>query len=290
MNLRLLQIFQTVCEEGNITKAAQRLYMTQPAVSHAIHDLEKELHVQMFDRFGKRIYLNETGRTFLLHAQSVLHSYDELVRHIPQLEEEACIRIGASSTIANDLLPDVLQKFASRFSSALVQVHVDSAVNIMDSLYRHAIDFALVEGAINHGEWSKILLSSSELQVVCGKEHSLHDKDTIAWEDVSNQVWLLREKGSAARDTFDSACQIKQIQINPAWTSVNSQVLLQAVRANLGITILPESIIDACPCKEQLHILHIGENQLHCDHHIVYNKGLLLNQPMSCLFDLLQGK
>lgn len=288
MNLRTLQIFDQVCKEGNITKAAEKLYMTQPAVSHTIHDLEEELHIQLFDRYGKRIYLNETGKSFWQRVQRVLISYDELTQHLPLLEEEACIRIGSSITIANDHLPRHLHLFKELYPHTPVQVHVESAANILMRLERHEIDIALVEGVVPHEEWEKQFFSSYELLVVCASKNPLSQKAIITWDDVKKHHWLLREKGSAVRDSFDSACRLQQIVIEPDWTSVNSQALLQAVRMDLGLTILPDFIINTCPYQDALHILHIEGAILRNDNHIVYDKNLFMSEPIQALLGFLK--
>ena len=289
MNIRLLQIFSKVCEEGTITKASEKLYMTQPAVSHAIHDLEAELQVKLFHRYGKRIYLNETGKLFLERVERLLLSYDELTQHIPFLEEESCIRIGSSITIANDQLPKVLQQFKKRYPHTEVQVHVESAANILHRLQQHEIDIALVEGLIQNAHCKKRLFSSYRLLVICSSKHPLAQKHAITWEEVKAQTWLLREQGSAARDTFDSACHLHQISIVPLWISVNSQALLQAVRADLGITILPDFIINSCPFRNELHVLSIEQEELRNDNHIVYDSGLYLSQPIIDFMQLLEN-
>lgn len=288
MNLRSLQIFDAVCEEENITKAAHRLYMTQPAVSHAIRELEEELHVQLFHRYGKRISLNETGAVFHQRVQRVLLSYNELMHHILTLEEEACIRIGSSITIANDRLPHILKKFKDGYPHTPVTVTVESAANILERLRVHTIDIAIVEGMVHHEDWKQIFFSSYDLKVICAKKNILSKKQSIRWDMVSSLPWLLREKGSAVRDTFDSACHLHQILIEPVWTSVNSQALLQAVRADLGITILPDFIMQVCPFHDELHILDIEQETLRNDNHIVYDKNLFLSEPTTALINLLK--
>ncbi|MEG0273873.1 MAG: LysR family transcriptional regulator [Longicatena sp.] len=288
MNIKMLQIFQKVCEEENITKAAAKLYMTQPAVSLAIKELEEELQVQLFDRFGKRIYLNAIGKAYLSKVQRVLHSYEDLIHISPSLEENCTIHLGSSITIANDHLPRVLQEFKKIYPNVKVVVCVESASKILQRLQQHTIDLALVEGVVVNEDWQQLRFSSYDLQILCHKEHPLAKKQTIEWNEVTKYQWLLREKGSAARDTFDSACRLHQMVIEPLWTSVNSQALLQAVRHNLGVSILPDSIIQTCPFRKELHTLTIRNEILCNENHIVYDKGLFLNEPLKTLLSTLQ--
>lgn len=289
MNLRTLQIFQTVCEEGTITKAAKKLFMTQPAISRAIHELEIELNLHLFERYGKRIHLNECGEVFLRYAQRVLVSYDDLKDSVTSIPFQAKIKIGSSITIANDILPNALATFKKKYPQTPVEVVVESASKVLARLQEHLIDIALVEGIVNHHDWIQEHFSSYELCIICSKHHQLASKDMITWSDIATQDWLLREKGSAARDTFDSACRLHQIVIKPIWTSVNSQALLQATRKNLGITILPKSIVDLYPYVMDLHVLCLENHILKNDDHIVYDKKLFKTDVLLYLIECMKA-
>ena len=288
MNLRTLQIFQCVCEEETITTAAKKLFMTQPAISHAIRELEEELQLKVFDRKGKRIFLNEKGRVFLQQTQRVLTSFDELVNSVYTIEEETKIRIGSSITIANDVLPKALTKFKEVYPNTPVEVHVERATDVMGRLRNRSIDIALVEGVVHQEEYHILPLSSYQLHIVCSKKHPLAKHSTLKWCDVSKYAWLLREKGSAVRDTFDSACLLHQIYIEPIWTSVNSQALLQAVKENLGLAILPEFIVNMYPFLDELHIVSLEDQSLRNENHIVYDKKMYISDVSKYLIQCLQ--
>lgn len=288
MNLKILQIFQTVCEEGTITKAAKKLFMTQPAISRAIHELEIELNLQLFERYGKRIHLNESGELFLRYAQRVLVSYDDLKKSVISIPFQAKIKIGSSITIANDILPSALATFKKKYPQTPIEVVVESASNVLARLKEHQIDIALVEGIVDDKNWVQEHISSYELCIVCSKQHELANNMIITWNNILKQNWLLREKGSAARDTFESACLLHQIVLKPIWTSVNSQALLQATRENLGITILPKSIVDMYPYIMDLHVLCLEDQSLRNENHIVYDKKLFLSDVLCYLIECLK--
>lgn len=292
MNIRALKIFQSVCEEGTITNAAHKLYMTQPAVSHAIHDLEEELKLPLFERMGKRIYLNEHGKLFLKHTQRVLSSFEDLESSVASIQSEAKIRIGSSITIANDFLPSILVAFKKQFPHTPVEVCVERASIVLKRLENRTIDIALVEGIISNPEWIQQYITSYPLRIVCSKNHFLAGKKHITWDEVKQQEWLLRESGSAVRESFESACQLHHIKINPMWTSVNSQALLQAVRVNLGLSILPDMIIETCPFRNELYVLDIAGTPMINENHIVYSKGLFMSEVINKFIriTLKQGK
>lgn len=98
MTIRRLYIFKTVCEEGSVTGAAKKLYMTQPAVSHVIHELEEELGTVLFDRISKKVFLNQTGKLLLKKTVRILELYEDLEKGVYDLENQAVLRVGASIT------------------------------------------------------------------------------------------------------------------------------------------------------------------------------------------------
>lgn len=288
MNIRQLRIFQSVCEEGNITKAAQKLYMSQPAVSHVIHELEEELGSILFDRIGKRIYINEVGRLFLQRVERMLLSYDELEKGIPLLEEEAMLRIGSSITIANDWLPKAMATFQKEYPKTPVQVYVDSAKKILDKLLRHEIDIALIEGVVSDERLEWITFDSYKLYVICSIKNVLAKRKEITCQELQQQTWLLREVGSAARDTFDSALLVKQISVTPTWTSINSQALIQAVKQDLGLSVLPDRLLHDRDLDE-ITPLRIKGIKLINENHIVYQKGIYLTKAIKNFMNIMKS-
>ena len=102
MDIRRFRIFQTVAEEKSFTRAAQKLFMTQPAVSKAIQELELELHLALFERFPKKTILTPEGEQFLDQVQQLLQLYDTMKQKAAILQESSVLRIGSSITIANE--------------------------------------------------------------------------------------------------------------------------------------------------------------------------------------------
>lgn len=286
MSIRLLYIFKIVCECESITVASQKLFMSQPAVTHAIQELEQRVAICLFERIGKRLYISESGRQFYQKVCAFLTMYEELEESAKQLEEAPSLRIGSSITNAYVLLPGMLKKFRLEYPKP-VQVIVDNAAHIEEKLMRNEIDMALIEGAVTSSHWLRIPLSSFAIAIFCAPSHPLAHHEPLTLQELEHEVWLLREKGSAIRDTIDSACLLKDIILEPMWESVNSQVLVQAVKQGLGISALPRDLI-----QEELNrkaICEISLQQpLSCVNHIVYHKEKHLHKAMSQLLALCE--
>ena len=272
MNLKQLRIFQKVCATGNMTKASEKLYMTQPAVSHVISALEAELGYPLFDRISRKIYLNDAGSLFLSKTNKLLESFEDLKQSAKDIGACPTLRIGSSITIANFTLPKIMKQLSVQNLPASYKVIVENAAEIEQKLLQNEIDIALIEGVIYHPQLIKIPFSSHELYVICSAEHPLAGKKSISLRELAGCPLLLREKGSAVRSAFDSALLIKNISLEPDWVSVNSQALIQAVLLNLGVTVLPKILVEKEIKSGLLRAKRIEGIRLTTVNHIVYHK------------------
>lgn len=290
MNIRHLRIFKMVCEEESITKAAEKLFMTQPAVSKAINELEKHLDVYLFDRISRKVYLNETGKLFLKKVIKVLDLYNDLEQSVKELEDNAMIKIGSSITIANFILPKSIVEFEKLYQHTPIEVTVGNAVKIEEMLYNNEIDLGLIEGVIYNEELMKIPISSYTLAIICSPKHKLALKEPIDINKLLQERLLLREKGSAIRDVFDSALLLHNLSANPEWTSINSQSLIYAVKQNLGISVLPKILVEEEITKGELFEITVNSFELVNVNHIVFHKDKVQTNSYKTLVELIKDQ
>lgn len=288
MNMRQLTIFKTVCEELNFTKAGQKLYMTQPAISHVIGELEKETKCVLFDRISRKVYLTEAGKQLYEKVIHLLELYEDLTDHISVLEETAPLRIGSSITIANFWLPRFLLKLKKEQKQIQWKVEINIASQIEKKLIQNELDLALVEGIVRGKNLIKIPFSSYRMAAVCACGHPFACKKRISISEFLQEPILLREKGSAIRDTIDSAFLLHHVYLEPSWTSVNSQSLIYAVKEGLGMTILPELLVQEEVQKGNLAMLEIEEMELVNQNSILYHKDKFCSQNMKKLIEVIQ--
>jgi DNA-binding transcriptional LysR family regulator len=290
MKIRHLRIFKMVCEEESITKAAEKLYITQPAVSNAISELESHLGVYLFDRISRKIYLNETGRLFLTKVIKMLDLYDNLEQNVKELEENATIKIGSSITIANFILPKAIVDFETIYKNTPTKITIGNAEKIEEMLYNNEIDLGLIEGVIYNEELIKVPFSSYKLAIICSPKHKLALKDPIDINKLIQERLLLREKGSAIRDVFDSALLLHNLTANPEWTSINSQALIYAVKQNLGISILPKILVEEEISKGEIFEIKVNDFELVNVNHIVFHKDKFQTKSFKTLIEIIKNK
>lgn len=288
MNIRHLQIFKTVCEEMSFTRAADKLYMTQPAVSHVIADLESETGHILFERIARKIYITEAGKILLEKAVRILELYEELEKNFYMSDEDIPIHIGSSITIGNFWLSSILKKFQEKFPKTSVKVTIDSTVNIEEKLNRNEIDIAFLEGVIQNRKLEKKPFSSYNIGAYCSPNFFQKNKKEITLEELIRYPLLLREKGSAIRDCFDSALRIKGLSADPAWTSVNSQALIQGAKNEMGIAILPKNIISHELKSGELIELKIKDTLLQNWNYVVYHRDKNLTVPLKTIIEIAE--
>ena len=264
--------------------------MTQPAVSQAISDLESHLGILLFDRISRRLYLNENGKLFLAKTIQLLDLYDDLEQGARELERCATIRVGSSITIANFILPQVIQRFEVICPETPTKVTVDNAGNIEAMLLNNEIDLGLVEGAVYQEQLTKIPFSAYHLAVICGPNHKFAHGEQVDVNTFVKERLLLREKGSAIRDIFDSALLLHNITVSPGWTSINSQALIQAVKQNLGISVLPTILVEKELSTKEVCEVPVGDLELVSVNHIVFHRDKVQGESFKALIKIIEDK
>lgn len=242
MTLRHYQIFQAVSRTGNFTRAAEELFITQSAVSHAVRELEQAVGTPLFDRLSRQVRLTRSGELLLDEVLPILASCRRLEARIGNLEQRSPIQLVSSITAASFFLPRLLQEYGRLYPDILVSVQVVSAAQAVKALRRGAADIALTEGAMPQGPFQAQVLGSYSLPAVCALHYPVRGS-RLSLADFCTEKLLLREKGSAIRDTLDSALYLSGYSVYPVWCSVNSPALLAAARAGLGIAVLPDLLV-----------------------------------------------
>jgi DNA-binding transcriptional LysR family regulator len=241
MNIRQLEIFTAVAERESITRAAAHLYLTQPAVSKAIRELESDVGTKLFDRLDHRLRLNAAGRSFRIQAQRLMQDWTQLANFGTTQTQALPLRVGVSLTIGQNLLPQAITRFRQMHPQTPLKLFAENVTQIKQRLLRGDIELAFIEGAARGRSFSSTLISRYELQVVAAPDFACADQ--ISAQELLELPLLLREPGSTLRDCLDDAIRPLDLETEPVLESVNTTVLIGAAQAGLGLTILPAPLI-----------------------------------------------
>lgn len=238
MNIDILKIFVTVAEQKHFSRAAELLNLSQPGVSMHIRNLENEFDTMLIHRSPKHVQLTEAGNILYIRAKQMLALYEEAKQEINELHNvvTGTLRIGASFTIGEYLLPKILADYANENPHVEVNTFISNTVEVLQSLRSNQIDIGLVEGRVLYTDIDTETFMEDEMKLIAPPNHPL----TCEEDSLQNQVWVLRETGSGTRAYSDRFIHDHQLKLKRYFTFSSIQSVKEAVAAGLGIAILSD--------------------------------------------------
>ena len=240
VTLRQLEIFEKVAACRHVTKAGRELFITQSAVSMAIAELEKFAGAPLFERRGKQLVLNGRGQLIVSRVQDVLRQ----VGVIEQLMVESVgepigiLRVGASTTVGNYLLPDFVGEFTRHYPRAKVLLQVGNTSQIEHAVESGELDLGIIEGPPHAGALDATRWRGDELVVVVGGGHPWAAIKKASRAMLEQASWIMREKGSGTREVLESAMRKKGINFIISMELGHTEAIKKAVEAGLGVSCL----------------------------------------------------
>lgn len=240
LSLRKLEIFVRVADEGHVTRAAETLLISQSAVSMALGELEKDAGGPLFMRQGRKLLLNERGRNLLQGARDILQRCRNFEHQLHDSLDEPVgeIRIGASTTIGNYLLPAMMAEFSRRYPRAKAQLQVGNTQQIETALEKGELEIGLIEGPSHASALEIHPWRDDELVVIVGKGHSWTEKKCVDGEMLKSADWIIREKGSGTREVFERALDQISGNVTPHLELGHTEAIKKAVESGLGVGCL----------------------------------------------------
>lgn len=211
-----LKTFVSVARLRSFTRAALELYITQPAVTRHIKELEAQLGTTLLDRSGGRVALTKAGEVMLFHAEKILDSYRRMQFDMNLLTGNFTgeLRIGASSTIAQYILPPCLARFSARYPDIRTSLDTGNSRQMVQALFSHSIDLALVEGEARHNGIHYQPFMRDELVLVTGSRSAYASRDTISPQELPTLPIVLRENGSGTLEVIERRLSEHHIKLS----------------------------------------------------------------------------
>jgi DNA-binding transcriptional LysR family regulator len=274
-----LKVFLTVSDLGSFTKAAEALYISQPAVTKHVRELEQEYGLSLFERKGNSIQLTEAGSIVRQYAGQIFESYRSLEFELSTLKQQLSgrLRLGASTTIAQYVLPPILAAFNQRFSD--ISRIIEKAV--MDK----EIDLGLVENSSRNKSLKYTPFLNDELVLLTSTHHQLYKKEPINLKTLTQIPLVLREKGSGTLEVLEKFLRtegysLKDLDIRMYLGS--SEGIKSYMMASTCCSIVSIRTVEKEVAASQLRILSIEQVRLQRSLSFVHLQGQ--PEPLSALF------
>lgn len=263
LSLRQLQVFLGIAETGTTSAAGQKIALSQSATSAALNELEAALQVQLFDRVGKGLLLNENGRLLLPQAHLVLDAVRSMEAQFTQPDAAwPGLRIAASTTIGNYYLPDLFAHLQSTVAasktSGLPSLFIGNTGDVVQRIENYAADIGFIEGECHQAGIVVEPWLQEQLIVVCHPQHALAQAagQRCSVSDLQKEAWLLREAGSGTRETVEQYLSQQLQSFRCAGELGNSEAIKYAVAAGLGLSCLSVAVVQELLAAGRLIQLH----------------------------------
>lgn len=259
LDFRLL-VFQRVARSNSFTKAAEDLYITQPAVTKHIKELESEFEIRLFDRVGNKIALTTAGSLLLSYAEQILLLHNDMKFELSQLRsgQEGKLRVGASTTIAQYIIPTALAKFSNRFPEIDLSMLNGNTQFIEELLIRNEIEMGIVEGMPSHSDIRYTPFLEDELVVFTSAQNQILPR-TVSNEGFMKLPLVLRERGSGTLEIIEKTIQHSQISpkhLNIIMYLGSTEAIKTFIRTGNGVGIVSRYAIEQELLNNTFRIIH----------------------------------
>ena len=246
ISLRQIEVFFLTANLGSITKAANSLYISQAAASMALKEFEIQLGEKLFDRVGKKLLLNESGRAAVGMASGIVGQASELTNYFSDKSRlYGDLTIGASSTIGNYILPEYVADFIRTNSLTKVKLDVGNTEDIIKKVMQFKVDVGFIEGNCYEPEIIVTSWRDDKLAVFSSRKHPLVTKpEPPKIEDLETCNWVLRERGSGTRAIFENEINALSIKINVILELGHTEAIKNVVAKGTEISCLSQYALD----------------------------------------------
>lgn len=252
-----LQVFVTVADKQNFSRAAETLHMTQPAVSQYIQSIERTMGTKLLDRSNKFVRLNKAGEIVYHHAKEILGLYTKMQALVDDLTNTASgvLSIGASYTFGEYVLPHIIARMREQYPLIKPAITIGNTHEIEELVNSNTIDLGIVEGEVKNLKLKIEEIAEDFMDVIVSAHHPLAMKKNLKLSDLENEMWIVREQGSGTREATDGMFARFHLTPQNIMEFGSTQIIKESVEAGLGVSLLSQRVIHKELTLQKLQIL-----------------------------------
>ena len=261
-----LKSFCLVVEMKSFSRAAEATFITQSAMSHLIKNLEDEMGVKLLNRSGKTVTPTPAGRLLYDNAKKILDQYRTMENSIYTLVNaiKGTLCIGASTTVASYLLPQVFYSFSKNYPDVRIDLIVSGTEKIIDCLYEGKIESAIVEGNIKNSSVFSYEVAEDDIVIIASNDNPLAKKKTVTPHHLLSQPFIMPETGSGIREFIDDL--LRNLKIDPKEIKVlmtlgSTELIVHLVQSGMGISFVSKWSVFKALKDESVKLLNISNKK-----------------------------
>jgi len=292
LDLNKLKTFYTVAELNNFSRAAETLYLTQPAVSAQIKDLEYEYRTKLFDRNGRKTQLTESGEKLIPYVKKLLEIYDESHYALSQLKDvrEGFIKLGVSGLPGARLLPAMISEFKEQYPEVTFSIKEQKSAAILDSIKQKQFDLGLIvnsEEIVDLQGLEEKVLYKDKFVVGVSYNHPLAKQKSLDVKDIIKLPLIVSQKDTVSRQALDRLSSKLSLPFNIAYEIENKSMAKTMVEKNLGIAFFSNLEIKKEVESKLIHVLELEDVPFYRYIQVIYNKSRELSPAVQAFYEYI---
>ena len=287
MDFDQLETFLEVARHTSFSRAAEKRFRTQPAISAQIRALEEEVGARLFDRSGGRVALTAAGKVFQRYAEEALESRRAALATVGEMERipRGELVVGANEATCLHILPEVFAEFKKQYASVAVSIHRSERARIMEAIIDNSVDFGVVSLPVSDNRLTVVPIHLDELVVIAPPRHPLAKLKAAAMADVVKYPLLLPKAGRT-RDAIENLFHARQLKPNVSMELDSSELLKRFVAADVGVGFIARSNVVEDVRAKVLAALPLADAQIKRDLALVFRKDKALSRAALAFIDI----
>ncbi|MEC0226509.1 LysR family transcriptional regulator [Paenibacillus alba] len=287
MELRQLEYFAAICEEMHFTRAAERLGVTQPTLSHQIKALEDEIGTPLFDRIGKKIALTAAGSVMKAHTLIIFHTLSSAKDQINEIQggSHGTLALGSLPGELNYLISSQLAAFNQQFPK--VKIKISAAEDVIDKVLKNELDLAITIHPVDDDRLEQNQLYTEQFYVLAAKEHDLAKLDQIDFKEIGQHPVIMFPTNHRCRQLIDATCSTSGFHLEPFIETNTIDSIFSLVRSGVGVSILSKSLCDL-KNDDNLKAIPIVNPTITRKVILIYLRGKYISRAARAYIDLVQ--
>lgn len=292
MQIEELRTLVTLAEVKNFTKTAEIRLMSQPTVSLHIKNLEQEFQTELFQRSPKFLNITPNGQLLVERAKQIIDLYEQAKRDILELHEEikGTLRIGASYTIGEYLLPSLLSDLQRKYQKLEIEVVIGNTEEIVDSIRQFKLEIGLIDDQMDDKELEVIPFMDDQLVILASPDHPLARKSSIDLKDLHNQSWITQEMGSGTRELLMGMLDRNGLSVKSMLSVNSTQVIKECVKNGLGLSLLSVRVIARDLAEKQLSLIQVNELNFSSSFSYIYSPVMQKKKNVQAFIEAVDEK
>ncbi|HIZ79740.1 MAG TPA: LysR family transcriptional regulator [Candidatus Lachnoclostridium stercorigallinarum] len=288
MEFREIATFLQAAQLKSFSKAAKKLDYSQGAVTIQIKHLEAELGVRLFDRIGKQISLTHQGELFYRYAVTLTHNLEEIKDAMAATKElTGTLALGTIESLCSSVIPPILSEYHRSFPEVSVSITIDSPRTLLEMMDENALDIVyFLDKRVYDRKWIKVLEEPEEIVFTASSSHPFAGRKNLELDEVISQPFLLTEKAASYRSILDAYLAASGKKIRPFLEIGNTDFILQMLRENTGLSLLPLFSIRDDIDKGTLTALDVKDFHMQTWRQVVYHKDKWVTREMQEFLNL----